>query len=50
MLAFDTTPEQVGLVAAGARLAIYELVAEQLDLEDVFLELTSTQDAREQRC
>jgi ABC-2 type transport system ATP-binding protein len=42
VVAFDTTAESVGLVAAGTGVVIYELSVERLELEDVFLELTGT--------
>ena len=42
LVAFDTTTEAVGLTAAGAGVVIYEIAAEHVDLEQMFLELTST--------
>ena len=44
-MAFQTTTEAVGLAAAGAGLVIYEMTPEQLDLEEMFLELTNNQGA-----
>jgi len=41
LLAWDTTTEAVGLAAAGAGAVIYEMSPEQLDLEEMFLELTT---------
>jgi ABC-2 type transport system ATP-binding protein len=45
VMAFDTTTDAVGLAAAGARAAIYEMTSEHLDLEDIFLELTTPEGA-----
>ena len=45
VVALDTTPEAVGLAAAGAGIVIYEMAAEHLDLEDLFLDLTATAEA-----
>jgi ABC-2 type transport system ATP-binding protein len=45
LLALDTTTEAVGLAAAGAGIALYEMAAERVDLEDMFLELTTTAEA-----
>ena len=42
LVALDTTTEAVGLTAAGAGIVIYEIAAEHVDLEQLFLELTST--------
>jgi ABC-2 type transport system ATP-binding protein len=42
VVAVGTNAEAVGLIAAGAGLVIYELATERLDLEDVFLDLTTT--------
>jgi ABC-2 type transport system ATP-binding protein len=41
LLAWDATTEAVGLAAAGAGAVIYEMSPEQLDLEEMFLELTT---------
>jgi ABC-2 type transport system ATP-binding protein len=46
LLAAGTTPETVGTAAAGAGIVIYEMGAERSNLEDVFLQLTSSQGAR----
>ena len=40
-IALDTTPEAVGLAAAGAGIVIYEMSAEHVDLEELFLDLTA---------
>jgi ABC-2 type transport system ATP-binding protein len=45
VMAFETTPEAVGLAAAGAGAVIYEMTAEHLDLEDIFLQLTTPEGA-----
>src|SRR4051794_35739339 len=45
LVAFETTTEAVGLAAAGAGLAIYEMAAEDLDLEELFLGLTTAEGA-----
>jgi ABC-2 type transport system ATP-binding protein len=45
VVALDTTPEAVGLAAAGAGIVIYEMAAEHVDLEDLFLDLTATAEA-----
>ncbi len=42
VVALETTPEAVGLIAAGAGVVIYELTTERLGLEDIFLQLTTT--------
>jgi ABC-2 type transport system ATP-binding protein len=42
VVALETTPEIVGLAAAGAGVVLYEMTAEHLDLEQMFLELTTT--------
>ena len=44
-MAFETTTEAVGLAAAGAGVVIYEMTAEHFDLEEMFLELTTTEGA-----
>jgi ABC-2 type transport system ATP-binding protein len=46
LVALDTTSEQVGGIAVAAGIPIYELTAERLDLEEIFLELTSGGDRR----
>ena len=45
VVALDTTPEAVGLAAAGAGIVIYEMATEHVDLEDLFLDLTATAEA-----
>src|SRR4051794_6571372 len=42
VMAFETTAEAVGLAAAGAAAVIYEMTVERFDLEELFLELTTT--------
>ena len=42
VVAFDTTPERVGIVAAGAGVVIYEMTSQHFDLEEFFLQLTAT--------
>lgn len=42
VVALATTAEAVGLVAAGSGLVIYEMTAQHFDLEEFFLELTTT--------
>lgn len=42
LLVFDTSTENVGLAAAGSDVVVYEMTAEPLDLEETFLELTTT--------
>ena len=46
VLALETTTEAVGLVAAGAGVVIYEMTSQHFDLEEFFLELTTTGGAR----
>ena len=41
VLAVDTTTEAVGVAAAGAGAVIYEMAAEHVDLEQMFLSLTA---------
>ena len=45
LVAFETTTEAVGLAAAGANVAIYEMTAQGFDLEELFLELTNSEEA-----
>jgi ABC-2 type transport system ATP-binding protein len=45
LLAVNTTSEVVGKAAAAAGIVIYEMGAERSNLEDVFLQLTSSQGA-----
>jgi ABC-2 type transport system ATP-binding protein len=42
LVALETTTDAVGLIAAGAGLVIYEMTAQHFDLEQFFLELTTT--------
>jgi ABC-2 type transport system ATP-binding protein len=42
LVALETTPEAVGLAAAGAGVVLYEITSEHVDLEEMFLELTAT--------
>jgi ABC-2 type transport system ATP-binding protein len=42
VLALETTTESVGLIAAGAGVVIYEMTSQHFDLEEFFLELTTT--------
>jgi ABC-2 type transport system ATP-binding protein len=42
LVALDTTTDAVGLCAAGAGLVIYEMTPQVFDLEEFFLELTTT--------
>jgi ABC-2 type transport system ATP-binding protein len=46
VMAFGTTTDAVGLAAAGAGAVIYEMSSERLELEDIFLELTTSDGAR----
>jgi len=45
VVALETTAEMVGLAAAGAGVVLYEMATEQLGLEQMFLELTTTAEA-----
>jgi ABC-2 type transport system ATP-binding protein len=45
LVAFNTTTEAVGLAAAGAGVPIYEMTSEHFDLEEMFLELTTSEGA-----
>jgi ABC-2 type transport system ATP-binding protein len=45
LMAFETTTDAVGLVAAGVGAVIYEMTAERFDLEQLFLELTTPEGA-----
>ena len=45
VMAFETTTDAVGLAAAGAGVVIYEMTHEHFDLEELFLELTTTEGA-----
>ncbi len=42
LMAFDTSNEAVGVAAAGASAVIFEMTSEHFDLEQMFLELTTT--------
>jgi ABC-2 type transport system ATP-binding protein len=46
VLVLETTTDAVGLVAAGAGVVIYEMTSQHFDLEEFFLELTTTGGAR----
>jgi ABC-2 type transport system ATP-binding protein len=46
VMAFGTTTDAVGLAAAGAGAVIYEMSSERLELEDILLELTTSDGAR----
>jgi ABC-2 type transport system ATP-binding protein len=43
VMAFETTTDAVGLAAAGTGAVIYEMTAERFDLEELFLELTTSE-------
>jgi ABC-2 type transport system ATP-binding protein len=43
VMAFETTTDVVGLAAAGVGAVIYEMTVERFDLEELFLELTTTE-------
>ena len=45
----DAPSERIGLLAAERSIPIFEIVAEAVDLEDVFLQLTGTSDREETR-
>jgi ABC-2 type transport system ATP-binding protein len=45
VMAFETTTEAVGLAAAGAAAVIFEMTAERFNLEELFLELTTSEGA-----
>jgi ABC-2 type transport system ATP-binding protein len=42
VLVRGTTPEEIGHTAAAGRIVIYEMAAERFDLEELFLDLTTT--------
>jgi ABC-2 type transport system ATP-binding protein len=42
VMAFETTTDAVGLAAAGVAAVIYEMTVERFDLEELFLELTTS--------
>lgn len=41
VVALETTSEAVGLIAAGAGVAVFEMTAQHFDLEEFFLALTT---------
>jgi ABC-2 type transport system ATP-binding protein len=43
VMAFEATTDAVGLAAAGAGAVIYEMTTERFDLEELFLELTTSE-------
>ena len=43
VMAFETTTDVVGLAAAGVGAVIYEMTVERFDLEELFLELTTSE-------
>src|SRR3954471_1786806 len=43
LVALDSTPETLGLTAAGIGAVIYEMTPEHFNLEEMYLELTATQ-------
>ncbi|MEY2582681.1 MAG: type transport system ATP-binding protein [Ilumatobacteraceae bacterium] len=45
LVALDSTPETLGLAAAGIGAVIYEMTAEHFNLEEMYLELTAAQGA-----
>ncbi|MEO6123139.1 MAG: ABC transporter ATP-binding protein [Ilumatobacteraceae bacterium] len=45
LVALDSTPEQLGLIAAGIGAVIYEMTAEHFNLEEMYLELTAAKGA-----
>jgi ABC-2 type transport system ATP-binding protein len=45
LVALESTPEAVGLAAAGAGAVIYEMTPEHFNLEEMFLELTTSEGA-----
>jgi ABC-2 type transport system ATP-binding protein len=45
LIALETTADVVGLASAGAGAVIYEMAAERLSLEEMFLELTTSNGA-----
>ena len=42
VMALDATTEAVGMIAAGAGCVIYEMTSQHFDLEELFLDLTTT--------
>ena len=45
LVAHDSTPETLGLAAAGIGAVIYEMTPEHFNLEEIYLELTATEEA-----
>jgi ABC-2 type transport system ATP-binding protein len=45
LVALDSTPETLGLAAAGIGAVIYEMTPEHFNLEEMYLELTATEGA-----
>ncbi len=45
LVALDSTPEALGLAAAGIGAVIYEMTPEHFNLEEIYLELTATEEA-----
>lgn len=45
LLVSDSTTESIGLIAAGGGIVIYEMAAEPFDLEELFLDLTTSKGA-----
>jgi hypothetical protein len=44
VVAWETNPEIVGMTAAGAGVTIYEMTPQRFDLEELFLQLTETEE------
>ena len=44
VVAWETNPEIVGMAAAGAGVTIYEMTPQRFDLEELFLQLTETEE------
>jgi len=42
LVALETTTEAVGITAAGAGVVIFEMTAQHFDLEEFFLDLTTS--------
>ena len=42
VVALETTTEAVGIAAAGAGVVIFEMTAQHFDLEEFFLDLTTS--------
>ena len=41
----DSTTESIGRIAASSGIVIYEIAAERFDLEELFLDLTTSKGA-----